>query len=166
MGSGITVIAYTFYVLAVVLVVLGAAYLLYDGWRRLRRKLWPKPSPVMVRSPNADGLLAIFQTISVGLAAASKVGNFFSEIVAGIFAGLSISAVLVGTLLFFTARGLLQQAPWARWVAGLLLANIALLAALIALKSARRNPKLLILSLPIAGVCGFAVFTLWQGYVP
>lgn len=164
MNPSISILAHAFYVVAVVLAVPGLAYLIYDWSRRIRRKLFPKPPVTFGTVNNADALLMMLEGFTKGLGAAAKVGGFVSEIIAGIFAGIAISAVLVATLLFFTARGLLQQEPWARWVAGLLMLNLVLISLLSILTSGKKRPKRLVISLLLAVVSGLALHAIWVGY--
>lgn len=164
MSLAITFIAYTFYAIAAAVGAPGAAYLVYEIWRWIRRKLWPKPPRVTRSSARGDGLMEIFNAIDVGLGAISKVGGAVGEIVAGLLAGIALSAVLVGALLFFTARGLMQQDAWARWVAIALLANLGLLAVVSLAVGRRRRPLRVALTILIAATSAFFVRSLWIGY--
>jgi hypothetical protein len=163
LSSSIASIAYVFYVVAVLLAVPGTAYLLFDFTRRLRTRFFPKPVAGM-SVPNPDAILMLLDAFTKGITALAKVGGFIGEIVAGLLAGLAISAVLVATLLFFTARGLLHQEPWARYVAGALMANLLLLSVLSSLTSGKRRPKRLLVSLILAVLSGLSLHALWQGY--
>jgi hypothetical protein len=164
LSDPISILAYTFYVLAVVLAVPGIAFLAFDWSRRIRRKLFPRPTATFGSVQNPDALLMLLQGFTKGLEAAGKAGGFISELVAGILAGLAISAILVGTLLFFTARGLLHEAPWARWTAGLLMLNLLLISLLSIVTSGKKRPKRLVISLLLVVVSGVVLRALWQGY--
>lgn len=163
MNQTISILAYAFYVVVIVLAVPGLAYLLFEAWRRIRERWWPSPRVSSV-VPNADGLLQLFNGIYRGLDAVAKVGGFVGQIVAGILTGIALSAVLVATLLFFTARGLLDQQPWARWVAGILMTNLLLLAALSLLSSGTKRGKRSLIALLVAVLSGLAIHALWKGY--
>jgi hypothetical protein len=160
----IQILAYAFYVIAFLLAVPGIAYVAFDWSRRLRRRFFPPPPVTTFTAPNRDPLLLLFEGFTKGVAAAGKAGGFLSELVAGILAGIAISAVLVGTLLFFTARGLLAQEPWARWVAGLMMVNVLLISLLSVLTSRTKRPKRFVISLLLAAASGVALNALWQGY--
>lgn len=163
MNPAIATLAYLFYVVAFVLFAPGVAYLAFDWTRRLRARFAPRPG-ASTSVENPDAVLLLLEGLVKGAGALGKVGGFIGEIVAGLLAGLALAAVLVSLLLFFTARGLLHQQPWAWWSAAILMANLLLLGLIGVRMSLRRRGTRLAISSLLVIVSASAIYALWKGY--
>jgi hypothetical protein len=155
----IGLIASGLYAASLALGIPSLAATLFFGWNALR--LWmlgvPKDSGPS-RSP--DQLIRLIEDGARAIGAAAKLAAAAGQTVITILAIVSLALLVFSAALFFVARGLRAGQPWARVVAGAMMAIVLLIPAL-ALLSTRGAPGRTAAAM-ITAAGAYALWTLWR----